>query len=342
VSFIPIDVTGRGAVILGNEVVCDGFVYRFPFRIQTHVHQDHMDRFDSSKGCQHIIMSEATRELLIAEFDAELEYRSNIHAFPLDSRFNIGDLQIELLSSGHMVGAAQVAVQETGGIKIGYSGDFDWPLDKVINVEALVIDSTYGSPNLMRRCSWEDACNHLVELVLKKSKTGSVLIKSHPGTLQRALESLDAVIKIPVLASSRLAAEAAVYRRFGYSIGDIIRVESEEGKLAMEENRYIRLYGKGDRLPSDPQGSAVIILSAFMRHEEDPVLEYSERSYRIAITGHADFNGTLEYVKATGAKYVVTDNSRGGYAVELANSLQERLGIEARPSSQAVSLCWGE
>lgn len=338
---VLIDVSAHGAVMLGDKVTCDGFVFGFPYRVQTHIHEDHMESFDSSKGYQDILMSEATKELLIAELDADIGCRTNIHAVPLGSRYRSEDIEVQLLSSGHMVGSAQVAVTISGGKKVGYSGDFNWPLEQVIEVEALVVDSTYGSPNSRREYSPEDVCGRFVELVLEKVKTCPVLIKAHPGTLQRALELLDGELTCPILASRRLAAEAEVYRHFGYSIGTLIIVDSTEAQLAMKEGRYIRLYGKREIPPSDPSGNIVIVLSAYMTSPDEPLLEFSERSYRVAMTSHADFEGTLEYVKATGATEVVTDNSRGGHAIELAVALKTRLGIEARPSSQVFSRYWG-
>ena len=66
-------------------------------------------------------------------------------------------------------------------------------------------------------------------------------------------------------------------------------------------------------------------------------------SYRLSMSNHADFNGTIEYIKATGASYVVTDNSggRGGKAVDLANYIKYSLGIDSRPSSGKFSPFWG-
>ena len=81
-------------------------------------------------------------------------------------------------------------------------------------------------------------------------------------------------------------------------------------------------------------------LSAFMNKTTDPVMEYSDRGYSVALSGHADFNGTLEYILATGTKYVVTDNTRG-HGVELALAIKHRLGIDARPSSNLESHEWG-
>jgi Cft2 family RNA processing exonuclease len=118
-------------------------------------------------------------------------------------------------------------------------------------------------------------------------------------------------------------------------------IESNEGKEIIQKERYIRLYGKGDRLPTEMRIGTTIVLSAFSTNHENPVLEYSERSLSVALTNHADFAGVLEYVKKTGANYVVTDNTRGGHAVELAQELRYRLGITAVPSISESSREWG-
>lgn len=59
-----VDVLASGAVCLGSKVVCDGFIQNYPFRVQTHVHDDHMVDFDTSKGMQDILMSPETFDLL--------------------------------------------------------------------------------------------------------------------------------------------------------------------------------------------------------------------------------------------------------------------------------------
>ena len=64
-----VDVMDSGAVMLGTNVVCDGYAYRREFRVQTHIHDDHMDEFDKSKGCQDILLSPETLALLIEEHE---------------------------------------------------------------------------------------------------------------------------------------------------------------------------------------------------------------------------------------------------------------------------------
>jgi hypothetical protein len=97
----------------------------------------------------------------------------------------------------------------------------------------------------------------------------------------------------------------------------------------------------GDQLPVEIGTGTTITLSAYMAKPNDPVMEYSERSFSVALSNHADFDGTLEYIRATGARYVVTDNTRGGHGVELAQEVTRRLGIPARPSTASTSREWG-
>ncbi len=336
-----VDVTAKGAVLLGDEVVCDGFVYEMPYRVQTHVHDDHMSDFDSSKGYQHIFMTEPTKQLLIAEMNADLPYRSNLRSIEPGTTQQLGNIQLEVLPNEHMLGCVQVAVTLADGSRVGYSGDFQWPLNGVIEVDALVVDSTYGSRDSVRRYSQEEADQRFVELVHTWLAYGNVIIKAHRGTLHRALELLDGTLARPMLGTARLCKEAQVYQGFGYSIPELVQMDTEKGREIMKEDTYIRFVGKGDHHPVDPWLGTAITLSAYMTRPDDPVLEYSERAYRVALSNHADFNGTLEYVRATGAKYVVTDNSRGGHAVELANALKTELGVDARPSSQLLTRSWG-
>ena len=66
-SHLKVDVFASGAVCLDSDVVCDGFGAEHPYRIQTHIHDDHMGDFNRSKGSQDIFLSPETYALLVAE-----------------------------------------------------------------------------------------------------------------------------------------------------------------------------------------------------------------------------------------------------------------------------------
>ena len=339
----PIDVMmSSGAVSLGPDVVCDGFLLNAMVRVQTHVHIDHMDSFETSKGTQLIIASEPTLKLLIAEFDADLPYRVNVKALGQGQSHEAGDSKVTLIPSGHMLGSVQVQTELECGLRLGYSGDFQWPLDDVIQVDGLVVDSTYGAPNNIREFS-QGACEEqFVGLLHRLLARGPVIIKAHRGTLQRGLQIISDEIECPIIASERLSKEVKVYREFGYTISPLIDNRSAEARELLKSDRHVRVYGTGDHAPSDLGRGSKITLSAYFTRRDNPVTEHSDRAFGVAMSNHADFEGTLEYVKSTNAKFVVTDNTRGGKGYQLAAAIRQRLGVEARPSSSVEKKGWGD
>jgi putative mRNA 3-end processing factor len=336
----PIDVFPSGAVILGDRISCDGFHRDYEVRVQTHVHLDHMDSFETSKGLQNIFMSEPTRRLLVCEFDADLPFRENVYALEMGVPRAVDGQKVMLLHSGHMLGSVQVAVELSDGMRLGYSGDFRWPLEEVIEVDALVVDSTYGSPERKREYTQEQAEEKFLSLVFGRIIRGPVYIKAHRGTIQRALQILTGQVNCPILGSARLCNEVEVYRTHGYAIGDICLTTSEEGRYHIRSGKFIRFYGTGDEFPVQITKGSSIALGAFMVKPDDPIMEYSDCSFAVALSNHADFDGTLAYIKATKAKYVVADKTRG-HGAELALEVTRQLGIPARPSTTASSREWG-
>jgi putative mRNA 3-end processing factor len=332
-------VSAEGAIHLGDKIVCDGFHLGASVRVQTHVHDDHMGHFDRSKGLQNVVMTPPTRDLLIAERNADLPYRDNIIAVDTGVTLPLDGANLTLVPNAHMLGSAQVAVETDLG-RLGYSGDFAWPMEEVIEVDALVVDSTYGSPESVREYGEGDAEARFLELIFDELKRGRIHLCAHRGTLHRALELLAGQTDAPLLGSRNLVREVEVYKQHGCCVDDITVLGSTKSSEIVKSGRYIRLYSKGDRFPRDSVDGTKIILSAFLTNPNDPVATYSEKVFRVALSNHADFKGTLEYVEATKAKYVITDNTRGGNGVVLAAELRQRLGIKAKPSSNIEHTEW--
>lgn len=338
----PIDVRASGVVTLGPDVSCDGFLIAAQIRVQTHIHQDHMRDFHTSKGYQDILLSKPTRDLLVSEYNFDLASRINIKTLDPQERYGFGNSSVQLVPNDHVLGSVQVQVEMDDGVRVGYSGDFAWPLDNVIQVDGLVVDSTYGSPASIRNYSQGECEEQLLTLCRRLLSEGPVYIKAHTGTLHRAMQLLSTELDVPLVGSSRLCGEVGVYRQYGYAIGDVTSWEVPEGRTLLKEGRVIRLFGKGDKYPVDSGGASHIVLSAYFTSPDRPLVEYSSGSYAVALSNHADFNGTLDYIRATGAQYVVTDNTRGVNGSTLATEIQDRLGVMAKPSSNQVSPVWGE
>lgn len=330
-----VDVLESGAVVLGDKVVCDGYAPGREFRVQTHVHDDHMGDFARSKGCQDIVLSPETLSLLIAEYNADLAYRENLVAVDRGIEREVGDgLTILLKASNHILGSCQVAVKQADGRRLGYSGDFGWPLDDVIQVDELVVDSTYGSPRSVRGYTQAEAEASLIEVVMQRLRYGCVHIRAHRGTVERVLHILGDDVGVPIVASERLIQEASIYQQHGFAVGTLVPLESDDGSHALGQRSYVRLYSKGDGFPNETgSGGTIIVCSAFMAEFDDPLKIYSDRAYSVALSNHADFTDTLEYVEATKARLVVTDNTRN-HGQELAMEINRMLdGVKAVPST---------
>lgn len=204
-----------------------------------------------------------------------------------------------------------------------------------------MVDSTYGAPNNIREFSQGECEEQFVGLLHRLIAKGPITVHAHRGTLQRALQIINDEIGCPVIGSRRLSGEVDVYRRFGYTIGPLIIHPSEHATMLMRSERYVRVYGTGDHAPADLGIGSKIALTAYFTRPDTPVTEYSERAFGVAMSNHADFEGTLEYVRETNAKFVITDNTRGGKGHQLATAIRQRLSVEARPSSNVVSREWG-
>lgn len=233
-----------------------------------------------------------------------------------------------------MLGSCQVALQLTDGRRVGYSGDFGWPLDEVIEVDELVVDSTYGNPRSIRKYTQSQAEERFVQLVKMRLRYGPVHVKAHRGTIERVLHLLGDDIGVPIVASDRLIREASIYQQNGFGVGTLLQLGSNEGTYAMSQRSYVRLYSKGDGFSNEVFGGGTsVTCSAFMVRGDDPLMAYSDRAYSVALSNHADFKETLEYVRATGARIVVTDNTRN-YGIDLASAINDRLsGVKAIPST---------
>ena len=336
---VTADVLVSGAVCLGSSVVCDGFAEGYPYRVQTHIHDDHMGDFDKSKGLQDILMSSETHALLVADRNAELEMRDNLHQIDHGTEYSLNDgIKVVLSPSNHMLGSCQVAIILPNCLRVGYSGDFGWPLDEVIQVDVLVLDSTYGSTRSVRHYTQEDAEGCLWDIVNERLRHGPVHINAYRGTIERVLHILGDNVGVPILASERLIREVKVYQNFGFAVGMLNDISSDVGQLAMKERSYVRLYSKGDGFGNVPRAGTTVVCSAFMVSGDHPLMAFTERSYSVALSNHADFNETLKYVEATGARKVVTDNTRN-HGIELAVAIKEKFpNVTAVPSTNSIKV----
>lgn len=337
------DVKRNGAVLLSPLVCCDGFDPDRKIRVQSHIHSDHMNDFERSKGIQHILMSAATKDFLISDINYDIVRRNNIVSLNEEGTQKHNNEEIKFKPSGHMLGSVQTQVTHEDGYKTGYSSDFSYPLTNgVLKCNELVVDSTYSTP---RKQTWpiEEIIKVLYARIYDKLSQNSIIIQGYRGRLEYSMELIG--IRYPeivMIATEKPYKNAIVYRNYGYNIPELILEGTEQSdEIHKSDENFIKFIGLHESPIVTNRRFYKIYLSSHLCFEE-PIIDYNEYWCKIALTDHAGFDDILKYIKDTKCEKVVTDSSRGGNALELARHIKNILGIEVRPASLMKSNRWGD
>jgi len=225
----------NGAVLLGQSIVCDAHVDR-PIRIVTHAHVDHIRELKKSlEKCEKVIMTPATRDLYSELYGKLLLFTENLHVLEYGKIFEFGKGMLMLFDANHIIGSAQVLVEDEDGTRIVYTGDFRLPEAKIISCDLLVMEATYGNPVCTRPFK-ERIENDLVELVEQSLKLGSVYIFGYHGKLQEVIGILrKGGIEAPIVAPYRIYQVAKICEKYGMELGEYFSLTSEEGREALRE-----------------------------------------------------------------------------------------------------------
>lgn len=345
---INVFVRKDGCISMGSVVSCDGFMGDRRLRIQTHCHEDHMIDFNRSKGKQNILLAQATKDLLVAELNADLPYRDNLFVVPADGRAQKHvDTNITFFPAGHMPGAVMpmVEIPEVGNVM--YTGDFSWPLNllpKKGKVNTLIVDSTYGNPELQRNYTLDSVIEDLLECVRAElAQFGYVVFTGHRGRLQLVAQILcDQDIQGEYIFSKKALKTLDVYKEHrGFDLAAIGLEDEPLDDLLAKDGAKILFIESRDRVDILPE-MRKIYLSAFMVGKQEPIKVYETMNItRVALTDHADFQGTIALIQEISPQQVICCNRAGGNSEALAQYVQKEMGIMASAEVQNKGMKWG-
>ncbi|UCC33568.1 MAG: hypothetical protein JSW53_00745 [Candidatus Bathyarchaeota archaeon] len=323
--------TKSGAVLLGRRVACDGFSEDSPLRVITHAHSDHLQGLRKSlKGCEAVIMTRATRDLINALENSPSLVGENVVSLGYEESFEYETEMITLHYSDHILGAAQVLVEDDEGTRILYSGDFRIPFTPVIQTDVLVIEATYGNPYRVRPFR-EEVKDVLISLAEEAVKDGPVYLFGYHGKIQEVMQILhEAGVEVPFVMPEKVFRVSKICERYGMRFGqDLLLSHSNEAKTMMRQgDSLLAFYHMASR--RFVNGDAFRIYISGWEFSS-PYRMINNNECMVALSGHSDFYGLLRYVERSKPKIVITDNHRYGDAVVLAREIQDRLGIPARP-----------
>jgi putative mRNA 3-end processing factor len=321
-------VTKSGAVLLGDSVACDAHDASRPLRVVTHAHADHLNGLRSSlRGCEKVLMTKATRDLT-ETLNESLKLKDSVAVKTLEygKVFNYKEEKISLIKADHILGAAQVLVEDAGGIRIVWTGDFRLDGTPVIDCDVLVVEATYGSPSCRRNFD-VDVRELLVSMIEKRLRGGAVYVFGYHGKLQEIMQILrKADVEVPFVMPERVYDITKVCEKHGMTLGCLALSTDKEGHELLDGNLpCVAFYHMNSRQHVGLR-NARICVSGWEFHS--PCRQIGDREHLVALSDHSDFDGLIEYVKRSKAKQVITDNYRSN-GDALAKEINKRLGVSA-------------
>lgn len=320
-------VTRRGAVLLGNSVACDAHDDRRPLRIVTHAHADHLAGLRTSvKRCDRVLMTKATRDLIRIIEGPDALAGGSVKTLEYGKTMSYGDERITLVKADHIIGAAQVLVEEDSGTRVVYTGDFRLEGTPVLECDTLVVEATYGDP-ICRRSFGVDVHELLVSMVERQLKDGTVFVFGYHGKLQEVMQILtDADVTVPFVMPERVFKMSKVCERHGMRLGCLTQSTQDEAKEMLRGNLpCVAFYHMNSRGMVGLEASRICVSGWEFR---SACRQISHKEHVIALSDHSDFDGLIEYVKRSKPKRVITDNFRSN-GESLAREINRQLGIHA-------------
>jgi putative mRNA 3-end processing factor len=324
-------VTKKGAVLLGKNVACDAFDETKAIRVVTHAHSDHMLGLGQSlEHCEAVVMTPATKDLIDALKGPSFFMKGNVKTLDYGEAFQYREEQLTLHYADHILGASQVLVEDGEETRILYTSDFKISRTPVVEADVLVLEATYGNPYRVRPFGMM-AEGILVSLVEQGLKRGAVYVFGYHGKLQEIMQILyEAKVKVPFIVPEKVFQISKVCEKHGMKLGRHLLLFSEERAQSMLDQREpcVVFYHTHSRRKV---GKEALRIYASGWQFVKPCQKIGEGEYRVALSGHSDFNELLHYVEKCKPKMVITDNHRFGDAFALAKEIERRLSIPAKP-----------
>ena len=286
----------------------------------THAHSDH-----ARWGSNHYLCHPDTAPLLQLRL-GPVEVQSLAWGEQLD----INGVRVSLHPAGHIIGSSQVRVEYKGEVWV-VSGDYKVVSDGIsgnfepVPCHHFVTESTFGLPIYQ----WEDQeiiYRQIRQWVLDNQAAGysSVLLAYSLGKAQRVISSL-APLQQPIYAHGAIANVQESLIQSGWNLKPVMRVPVEPNRNQLKGSIVVA--------PPSADGSSwlkkfgpakVAVCSGWMQVRGNARRRNVDAGF--VLSDHADWNGLITAVKATGASSVYVTH---GFQAAFSRYLTEQ-GIEAK------------
>ncbi|MEP7166036.1 MAG: ligase-associated DNA damage response exonuclease [Ferruginibacter sp.] len=285
----------------------------------THAHSDHAKAGNKYYLCHHY-----TKPLLQLRLG-----ENNYESIDWKETFTMNGVNISLYPAGHIIGSAQVRIEYKGEVWV-VSGDYKTEDDKIstafepVKCNSFITESTFGLPIYKWR-SQESIFNNMKEWISENHQSGktSVFIAYSLGKAQRILAPL-AATGLPIFVHGAVFNVQQALLNSGWDLPLVNRVTPETSRADFQGNIIIAPSGaEGSTWIKKFQPFGLAICSGWMQVRGNTRRKNADAGF--ALSDHADWEGLLSAVKATGASKVFTTH---GFQSAFSRYLNEQ-GIEA-------------
>jgi putative mRNA 3-end processing factor len=285
----------------------------------THAHSDHARFGSNSYLCHHF-----TKPLLQLRFG-----NNNYQSVEWNEPVYMNGVKVSLHPAGHVIGSSQIRVEYNGEVWV-ISGDYKTENDGIsgafepVRCNTFVTESTFGLP-IYNWKSQEEIFNSIQNWILQNREDGkvSVLIAYSIGKAQRLLPCVEAT-GLPIFLHGAVYNVHQALTNAGRKLPAVQRVLVDAPKETFKGSVVIAP-GSAEASPwmkrFVPYSTG--ICSGWMQVRGNVRRRNADAGF--ALSDHADWNGLLKTVKATGAQKVFVTH---GFQAAFSRYLNE-IGIEA-------------
>ncbi len=291
-------VTDRGLHCAAGDFYIDPWK-AVDFAVTTHAHSDH-----ARTGSRHYLSTEAGRGVLQERLGPDAQ----IEAIPYGGRVVRNGVSISLHPAGHILGSAQVRVEYRGEIWV-VSGDYKTQAEPTcapfepVRCHTFITESTFGLPVYRWRPQAEIFANiHAWWRANQAAERTSVLFAYSLGKAQRVLAGLDSSIG-PIFVHGAVSKLLPHYAAAGVSLPQVQMVNAETIRAAaggglviapgsVDGTPWLRKFGE----VSKAFASGWMMIRGARRRQA------LDRGF--ALSDHADWEGLIASIRATGAERV--------------------------------------
>ena len=310
--------TKKGIYCIPGKFYLDPW-FPVEYAIISHGHADH-----SRPGNKHYLCQNDSKAIIKHRLGQDI----SIESLGYNEPKNINGVQVSFFPAGHVIGSAQIRLEYKGYVVV-FSGDYKTQPDFIstpyepVKCHEFITESTFGLP-IYKWKKEEELQAELQNWVLQNQQNNrtSVFLGYSLGKAQRIMKLIEGVDDIYVhtainnlnnaISGSGIELPKTTLLNYDFKKSDI------QNKIVILPPALL-----GSRLLKKIPNAATAICSGWMHVRGNRRWKGVDAGF--SISDHADWDGLLEAVKATGAEKVhVTHGSQAVFSKYL-----NEIGIEA-------------